>query len=68
MTMHFVPEGVTRERMEEALLIPADDLPSAVIGHDVSAQDTVPFCLRRGHRGLVLATNVRRGVNHPYWC
>ncbi len=45
----FVPAGLTREGMEEALLIPADDLTSAVrrlgTGISVSAQDTVPFCL-----------------------
>jgi ADP-ribosylglycohydrolase len=45
----FVPEGLTREGIEEALLIPANDLTSAVqrlgTGNNVSAQDTVPFCL-----------------------
>jgi ADP-ribosylglycohydrolase len=45
----FVPEGLTRAGMEEAVLIPADDLYSAVqrlgTGNSVSAQDTVPFCL-----------------------
>jgi ADP-ribosylglycohydrolase len=45
----FVPEGLTRERMEEALRIPANGLPTAVLrlgtGDNVSAQDTVPFCL-----------------------
>lgn len=45
----FVPEGMTRRKTEEALDIPPDRFFDAVrklgTGHDVSAQDTVPFCL-----------------------
>jgi ADP-ribosylglycohydrolase len=47
--LHFVPEGLTRTGMEKSLHIPANDLPTAVrllgTGNNVSAQDTVPFCL-----------------------
>ncbi len=47
--LSFVPESETRDRIEEALLIPPDDLSSAAqrlgTGYYVSAQDTVPFCL-----------------------
>ncbi|MBE0429023.1 MAG: ADP-ribosylglycohydrolase family protein [Thermoleophilia bacterium] len=45
----FVPGSVTKERMWQAMLIASDDLLGAVkqlgTGSDVSAQDTVPFCL-----------------------
>jgi ADP-ribosylglycohydrolase len=45
----FVPESVTRERIELALSIPGDHHLEAVqrlgTGLQVSAQDTVPFCL-----------------------
>ncbi len=45
----YVPESLTRRRIQEALDIPADALPEAVArlgtGYEVSAQDTVPFCL-----------------------
>jgi ADP-ribosylglycohydrolase len=44
-----VPGSLTRERIEEAMDIPGEDLSSAVrrlgTGTYVSAQDTVPFCL-----------------------
>jgi ADP-ribosylglycohydrolase len=45
----FVPAGPTRERIEAAFPIPAENLPEAArklgTGANVSAQDTVPFCL-----------------------
>jgi ADP-ribosylglycohydrolase len=45
----FVPETVTRDRLEKAVSIPSDDLYSATmqlgISSEMSAQDTVPFCL-----------------------
>ncbi len=45
----FVPEGVTRSRLELATHLPADALVDAMqqlgTGNEVSAQDTVPFCL-----------------------
>lgn len=45
----FVPDGETREQIEEALLIAPDELSTAAhrlgTGNNVSAQDTVPFCL-----------------------
>lgn len=44
-----VPEGITRKRLRAALKIPPDSLDEAVrilgSGYEVSAQDTVPFCL-----------------------
>ncbi|MBP1751235.1 MAG: ADP-ribosylglycohydrolase [Geobacteraceae bacterium] len=47
--MAFVPESLTRQRIEAALHIPAEDLSTAVrrlgTGTYVSAPDTVPFCL-----------------------
>ncbi len=48
-TLAHVPEGLTRKGIEAALRVPAEDLYLAVdtlgTGSDVSAQDTVPFCL-----------------------
>jgi len=45
----YVPEGTTRERVRTATSIPADQFGAAVnrlgTGQEVSAQDTVPFCL-----------------------
>ncbi len=45
----FVPDGITRRRIESALDIPGDAHREAVrrlgTGANVSAQDTVPFCL-----------------------
>jgi ADP-ribosylglycohydrolase len=45
----YVPEGITKERLQSAMRIPADDLIDAAkelgTGYEVSAQDTVPFCL-----------------------
>ena len=45
----FIPVGITKSRVQAALDIPADDLDLAVqtlgSGREVSAQDTVPFCL-----------------------
>ncbi len=45
----FVPESLTRSGVEKSLHIPADDLSTAMrqlgTGNNVSAQDTVPFCL-----------------------
>jgi ADP-ribosylglycohydrolase len=47
--MAFVPDGQTRQRIGQAMDIPADHLVDAVrllgSGSQVSAQDTVPFCL-----------------------
>ena len=47
--IRFVPEGLTREGIRRALLIPSEELYDATqelgTGHRVSAQDTVPFCL-----------------------
>lgn len=44
-----VPQGVTRERLQLAADVPSNDLARAVCllgsGREVSAQDTVPFCL-----------------------
>jgi ADP-ribosylglycohydrolase len=44
-----VPEGITHERLRKALQIGADELDVAIrqlgTGSEVSAQDTVPFCL-----------------------
>jgi len=48
-TLPFVPEGETKRRIEYACAIPSGDLSRAMLalgtGADVSAQDTVPFCL-----------------------
>ena len=45
----FLPESITRSRAQMALGIPAEDLPQAArilgTGREISAQDTVPFCL-----------------------
>ena len=48
-TLAFVPGSLTRERIESSLSIPGHNLLEAVrklgTGNNVSAQDTVPFCL-----------------------
>jgi ADP-ribosylglycohydrolase len=48
-TLAFVPDSLTRERIEAALSISGNNLREAVrklgTGNNVSAQDTVPFCL-----------------------
>jgi len=45
----YVPEGITKTRIELAIQIPSDALIDAMrklgTGEKVSAQDTVPFCL-----------------------
>jgi len=45
----FVPKGVTQERLQLAVDVPSNALDQAVrllgSGSEVSAQDTVPFCL-----------------------
>lgn len=45
----FIPSGITKSRTEMALEIPPDAFMDAVrqlgTGNEVSAQDTVPFCL-----------------------
>ena len=45
----FVPESLTSQRIVESLMVPADHLQDAVAqlgnGQQVTAQDTVPFCL-----------------------
>jgi ADP-ribosylglycohydrolase len=47
----FVPPGLTRDGVARAREIAADDLPEAVVrlgtGAEVTAQDTVPYCLWR---------------------
>jgi ADP-ribosylglycohydrolase len=47
--LELVPRGVTNERLQVALDVPSNDLDQAVrllgSGREVSAQDTVPFCL-----------------------
>jgi ADP-ribosylglycohydrolase len=47
--LKFVPKGITNNRLQLALDIPPDELYQAVqmlgSGNEVSAQDTVPFCL-----------------------
>ncbi len=47
--LEFVPASQTRERIQQAMDIPADRLDDAVrvlgSGSQVTAQDTVPFCL-----------------------
>lgn len=48
-TLAFVPSSLTRERIESSFSIPGNNLQEAVrklgTGANVSAQDTVPFCL-----------------------
>ncbi|MCI0649559.1 MAG: ADP-ribosylglycohydrolase family protein [Chloroflexi bacterium] len=48
-TLAFISESQTRQGIQVALAIPADDLERAAsqlgTGYRVSAQDTVPFCL-----------------------
>ena len=48
-TLALVPASVTRRRIELALNLPGDQLAEAIeqlgTGKEVSAQDTVPFCL-----------------------
>jgi len=45
----FIPDGITKSRVELATKIPPEAFWDAVkqlgTGHEVSAQDTVPFCL-----------------------
>lgn len=47
--LEFIPDGMTREKIIEAVEIPPKHFFDAVrklgTGRDVSAQDTVPFCL-----------------------
>jgi ADP-ribosylglycohydrolase len=47
--LEFVPESVTKDRIRVAMGIPRDALLQAIqmlgTGSEVSAQDTVPFCL-----------------------
>jgi ADP-ribosylglycohydrolase len=47
--LRFVPPGLTRRAIEQSADLPGDDLTRAVrvlgTGDNVSAQDTVPFCL-----------------------
>ncbi|MCX8118159.1 MAG: ADP-ribosylglycohydrolase family protein [Desulfobacterota bacterium] len=47
--LKFLPESLTRDRIRLAMEIPPDRLEEAVLrlgnGSEVSAQDTVPFCL-----------------------
>lgn len=47
--IRFVPEGITKSRLVAALDVHANDLLQAMrelgTGNEVSAQDTVPFCL-----------------------
>ena len=48
-TLAFIPAGITRRRVELASNLPGDQLAEAIeqlgTGTEVSAQDTVPFCL-----------------------
>jgi ADP-ribosylglycohydrolase len=48
-TLPYVPDGETKRRIESACSIPGSDLSRAMLalgtGVDVSAQDTVPFCI-----------------------
>ena len=48
-TLAFIPAGVTRRKVELAMNLPGDQLADAIeqlgTGKEVSAQDTVPFCL-----------------------
>ena len=45
----YVPEGITNDRIQRAMQISPDELDDAIqqlgTGSEVSAQDTVPFCL-----------------------
>ena len=45
----FVPDSITKERIQLAMQISSDDFNTARqklgTGHEVSSQDTVPFCL-----------------------
>jgi len=45
----FIPESITRKRIRQAMEIPRDQLLDAArqlgTGCDISAQDTVPYCL-----------------------
>lgn len=45
----YIPDGITKQGVQTAMRIPAHDLSQAVqilgTGQQVSAQDTVPFCL-----------------------
>jgi ADP-ribosylglycohydrolase len=45
----YVPDGMTKTRLQSAIHIPADALDAAIqqlgTGSEVTAQDTVPFCL-----------------------
>ncbi len=47
--LRLVPESLTRERLSTSLDIPAGEIPHAVrllgSGSEVTAQDTVPFCV-----------------------
>lgn len=47
--LRHVPDGITRHRIQQATHIPPDALHDAIqqlgTGGEVSAQDTVPFCL-----------------------
>lgn len=47
--LKFVPEGITKKGIQTSLSIPADEFSRAIktlgTGSQVSAQDTVPFCL-----------------------
>jgi ADP-ribosylglycohydrolase len=47
--LSFVPDSITKERIQLAIQISPDDLNTARqklgTGNDVSSQDTVPFCL-----------------------
>ncbi len=45
----YVPDGITKDRIQQAIQIPPAELRDAIeqlgTGSEVSAQDTVPFCL-----------------------
>jgi ADP-ribosylglycohydrolase len=47
--LEYVPDGITRRRLQSAMKIPSGNLGEAArtlgSGYKVSAQDTVPFCL-----------------------
>lgn len=47
--LRYVPEGITKGRIHQAMQIPPDELHDAGeqlgTGNEVTAQDTVPFCL-----------------------
>jgi len=48
-TLAFTPESITRQRIQLAMDIPADQFHEAIrelgTGSNVTAQDTVPFCI-----------------------